>query len=89
MKRSIGMLLTLAAVAVGVAGCSTAPKDEKHRQALVDESTATVSRFQAEDPGIQSFLSNAYGYAVFPSIGKGGLGVGGAYGRGTSTSRAA
>src|SRR3954469_10497510 len=82
MKRSIGLLL-LAGIAFGLAGCATAPKDDKHRQALVDESTAAVSRFQAEDPGIQSFIQNAYGYAVFPSIGKGGLGVGGAYGRGT------
>jgi lipid-binding SYLF domain-containing protein len=30
----------------------------------------------------QAFFSSSYGYAVFPTIGKGGLGVGGAYGRG-------
>jgi lipid-binding SYLF domain-containing protein len=34
------------------------------------------------DPGIQSFFDNAAGYAVFPSVGKGGLVVGGAYGKG-------
>ncbi|WP_456405899.1 YSC84-related protein [Thiolapillus sp.] len=28
------------------------------------------------------FFENAYGYAIFPSIGKGGIGVGGAYGKG-------
>ena len=28
------------------------------------------------------FFDTAYGYAVFPNIGKGGVGVGGAYGRG-------
>jgi lipid-binding SYLF domain-containing protein len=28
------------------------------------------------------FVKNAYGYAVFPTIGKGGVGVGGAYGKG-------
>ena len=29
-----------------------------------------------------SFFSNSYGYAVFPTIGKGGIGIGGAYGKG-------
>jgi hypothetical protein len=29
-----------------------------------------------------AYFSNAYGYAVFPTVGKGGLGVGGAYGKG-------
>lgn len=34
------------------------------------------------DPGIEAFFSNAAGYAVFPSVGKGGFVVGGAYGKG-------
>lgn len=34
------------------------------------------------DPGIETFFENAAGYAVFPSVGKGGLIIGGAYGRG-------
>jgi lipid-binding SYLF domain-containing protein len=29
-----------------------------------------------------TFFGNAYGYAVFPTIGKGGIGIGGAYGKG-------
>lgn len=28
------------------------------------------------------FFSNSYGYALFPSIGKGGIGIGGAHGKG-------
>ena len=34
------------------------------------------------DPGIQTFFDNAAGFAVFPSVGKGGFVVGGAYGKG-------
>jgi lipid-binding SYLF domain-containing protein len=34
------------------------------------------------DPGIQAFFDHSAGYAVYPSVGKGGLVVGGAYGRG-------
>ena len=28
------------------------------------------------------FFNNAYGYALFPTIGKGGMGIGGAHGKG-------
>ena len=35
-----------------------------------------------KDPGLIKFFSKSYGYALFPSIGKGGMGIGGAHGRG-------
>ena len=31
---------------------------------------------------VQPFFKSAHGYAVFPTIGKGGIGIGGAYGKG-------
>jgi lipid-binding SYLF domain-containing protein len=31
---------------------------------------------------VQPFFENAYGYAIFPTVGKGGIGIGGAYGKG-------
>jgi lipid-binding SYLF domain-containing protein len=31
---------------------------------------------------VQPFFENAYGYAVFPAVGKGGIGIGGAFGKG-------
>jgi len=31
---------------------------------------------------VQPFFKNAYGYAVFPTVGKGGIGIGGSYGSG-------
>ena len=34
------------------------------------------------DPGMEKFFDGAAGYAVFPSVGKGGLVVGGAHGKG-------
>ncbi len=33
-------------------------------------------------PAVQAFFADAYGYAVFPVVGKGGIGIGGAYGKG-------
>lgn len=49
--------------------------------ALADEYQDTINVFQK---AIESgpMLSKAYGYAVFPTIGKAGIGVGGAYGKG-------
>jgi lipid-binding SYLF domain-containing protein len=43
--------------------------------------TDTVNLFRnAGETG--EFFRNSYGYAVFPTVGEGGLGVGGAYGKG-------
>lgn len=35
-----------------------------------------------KDPGMQDWFDNSAGYAVFPKVGKGGIGIGGAYGKG-------
>lgn len=35
-----------------------------------------------QSPQAQPYFKKAYGYAVFPTVGKGGLGIGGAYGKG-------
>ena len=49
----------------------------------VGEANITIKEFKEKDPGMSKFFSSSYGYAVFPGIGKGGLGVGGAGGKGT------
>ncbi len=48
----------------------------------VGEANKTITEFKEKDPGMSKFFSSAYGYAVFPGIGKGGLGIGGAAGKG-------
>jgi lipid-binding SYLF domain-containing protein len=49
--------------------------------AQADEYTDTVEVF-AKSPVVKPFLDNSYGYAVFPTVGKGGFVVGGSYGTG-------
>ena len=49
----------------------------------VGEANKTIKEFKEKDPGMAKFFSSAYGYTVFPGIGKGGLGIGGASGKGT------
>jgi lipid-binding SYLF domain-containing protein len=42
----------------------------------------TVATFKKKDPGIEKFFKDGVGYAVFPSIAKGAIGIGGATGEG-------
>jgi len=42
----------------------------------------TLQRLKEEDPGLRRLLKSAYGYAIFPSVGKAAAVVGGAFGRG-------
>jgi len=49
----------------------------------ISQSRAIIQEFKKKDPGINKFFQGAYGYVVFPHIGKGGLGIGGAGGKGT------
>jgi lipid-binding SYLF domain-containing protein len=89
---SVRQGLKLGLLACGVvllSACSTAPTSEVKKVALDQESQATINRLSAQDPSLRSFLDKAHGYVVFPSIGKGGIGVGGAYGRGIVYERGA
>ena len=46
-----------------------------------DEFSDTVDVFK-KSPAVKPFLDKSYGYAVFPTVGKGGFVVGGSYGTG-------
>ncbi|MBI1189451.1 MAG: hypothetical protein GC200_02045 [Tepidisphaera sp.] len=63
-------------------GCSTAPQSDLSRQELKDEAAAAVKQAEKTDTTMDKALSEAKGYAVFPTVGKGAIGIGGAYGRG-------
>jgi len=48
----------------------------------VERAEQAIRDFKTDDPAIQRFFDRAYGYAVFPRVRKGALGVGGARGSG-------
>ncbi len=50
-------------------------------QAHADAYEEALSTFKAS-PQVQSFFNNSYGYALFPTVGKGAVGIGGAHGKG-------
>ena len=47
----------------------------------VEDYSATIAEFK-KIPDVDKFFGNSYGYAVFPTIGKGGLGIGASHGKG-------
>lgn len=47
----------------------------------IEDYSPTIKKFK-DAPEAASFFSSAYGYAVFPTVGKGGFGIGGAHGKG-------
>jgi lipid-binding SYLF domain-containing protein len=79
MKIVLTALLTLATL--GLTGPLMAFEPDKNDALQLDVARAIVNIRKA-DPGIETFFEQAAGYAVFPSIGKGGAIVGGAYGKG-------
>src|SRR5215510_611668 len=48
----------------------------------VREAQETIAVFKKADPGLSRFFDNAIGYAVFPTVTKAAIGVGGATGSG-------
>ncbi len=48
---------------------------------FADSYSKTISVYKQSE-AVQPFFKNCYGYAVFPTVGKGGMVIGGAYGKG-------
>ena len=51
-------------------------------QELIDDSKAAIEAFIRTDSLMKNLFDHAYGYVVFPNIGKGAVGIGGAAGNG-------
>jgi len=77
MKRitAFGLALLFIASVSGPVQAGWNPNAEKEAQEAIAE-------FNKADPGMKIFFEKAYGYAVFPTVGKGAIVVGGAHGSG-------
>jgi hypothetical protein len=82
MMLTTGLALVLTVVAGLLGSCATAPASREDKAALVAEATSRWQQMSTEDPTLGALVKKGYGYALFPNVGKAGLGVGGAYGRG-------
>jgi lipid-binding SYLF domain-containing protein len=71
-------LIIAALFAVSFTNAQTTRKEKK----LVNDSHEAKNDFINTDGLMKNLFSNAYGYAIFPNVGKGGIGIGGAAGKG-------
>lgn len=76
-RRSI-LLLTLTAI---LAAPDVQAQDAKQER-LIDDAENAKSAFIESNEQLQQMFDHAYGYAIFPNVGKGAAGIGGAAGSG-------
>ncbi|HET9950189.1 MAG TPA: lipid-binding SYLF domain-containing protein [Candidatus Eisenbacteria bacterium] len=46
------------------------------------DTASVIAKFKEKDPGLAKIFDEAHGYAVYPTVGKGAFGIGGAHGKG-------
>ena len=62
-------------------GIAATAQNKKDKQVITDANHAKTA-FIKVDGLMKNLFTNAYGYVIFPNVGKGGLGIGGATGNG-------
>jgi lipid-binding SYLF domain-containing protein len=79
MRKTVFAGLAFSILGWSVAGAGWDADEVAELEPKVAE---VVTKLLEEDAGMQSFFDKAVGYAVFPSVGKAGFGIGGARGTG-------
>jgi lipid-binding SYLF domain-containing protein len=85
MSKYLVRLTCVTAAMVGLltlAACSTAPETAQGKADIERDAAAALAKAKVTDPTLVNVFNTAAGYAVFPSVGKGAAGFGGAYGKG-------
>lgn len=70
--------LLLMALSISISAFS---QNSKERD-LIEDSKNAQAEFVKTDSLMQSLFTNSYGYVIFPNVGKGAIGIGGAAGNG-------
>ena len=76
-----GVTAALLALASLGTGCTSTHKADRFLT-REERAAAAIGAFKRSDPGLNRFFERARGFAVFPTVAKGGLVVGGAKGDG-------
>jgi lipid-binding SYLF domain-containing protein len=76
--RIAALLFVLAGLTLPVSLMAQNAKDNK----IIEDSKVAKAGFVKTDALMQSLFDNSYAYVMFPNVGKGGVGVGGAAGNG-------
>jgi lipid-binding SYLF domain-containing protein len=83
MKKTntfLPIVFSMILAALSIPTISTA-QDQSQARTINDSKVAKAS-FKKADPSMESLFKNSAGYVIFPNVGKGGVGVGGAAGKG-------
>ena len=77
MKKITLFMITLVVI-------SAAGAQNRKDQRIIDDAQDAKADFIAADGLMAELFNNAYGYVIFPNVGKGGFGIGGAAGNGAA-----
>jgi lipid-binding SYLF domain-containing protein len=76
--RTIKLIACILLMTVGAMAQSDKDKE------IINDSKEGKDAFLKQDPSMSKVFASAYAYVIFPNVGKGGLGVGGAAGNGAA-----
>jgi len=81
LKTSPFLTITFLLAGLFINNAVVAQSDEKDKKIIADAHVAKAD-FIKGDALMQSLFDNSYGYVIFPNVGKGAIGIGGAAGNG-------
>lgn len=79
MRKLLLTVLTVSAMGYVTANAAWDPDEGAEYDA---KAQVALDEFKAKDPKVESFIAKSAGYVVIPTVGKGGIGIGGARGKG-------
>jgi lipid-binding SYLF domain-containing protein len=79
---AVTTLMVLSITSVQAGWDPNKPETAENQNIQDYEVQQAIADFRNSDPSMKVFFEKAYGFAIFPTVGKGGLGIGGAYGEG-------
>ena len=86
MSKNLNTLLqrTFLLAAVFVLAINAFGQSDAKKEEIVADAKVAKAEFIKADPKMANLFTKAYGYAIFPNVGKGAVGVGGASGNGVA-----
>jgi len=75
-------LLVIAACALAAIGCQTVPDTPQEQTTLRQQADYTLEKARKQNADVDAYVTSSIAYAVFPTVGKGGLVFAAGYGKG-------
>lgn len=69
---------------IGFLAVTAFAQSEKKVKEIIEDSKEAKKEFIEGDWQMEKHFSNSYGYVIYPNVGKGGIGIGGAAGNGVA-----